>query len=63
MNEQKINICYGQRRHGTTYKVLKEKLKQVQDKIQELTDEQGYWGSTELLDEEEYLLKLLEEEI
>ena len=42
---------------------IKEKLQQVKEKIQELTDEQGYWGSTELLNEEERLLELLEEEI
>ena len=41
---------------------ITERLEQVKDKIQELTDEQGYWGSTELLNEEEFLLELLEEE-
>lgn len=40
---------------------IRERLEKVQDKIQELSDEQGYWGDTKLLNEEEFLLELLED--
>lgn len=39
---------------------IEEKLKKVKDKILVLTDEQGYWGDTKLLNEEAFLEELLE---
>lgn len=41
---------------------IKEKLKELKDIEQELTDEQGYWGSGALQEKIELLEELLEEE-
>ena len=41
--------------------VIKDKLEELRDKEQELTDEQGYWGNTSLLEQIELLEELLGE--
>lgn len=41
---------------------LKEKLAKLKEKEQELTDEQGYWGNSELQKEIEELEELLDNE-
>ena len=41
---------------------IREKLQELRDKEQELSDEQGYWGSADILAQIDILEKLLEEE-
>lgn len=41
--------------------IIRERLKELEDKVQELTDEQGYWGGQTLLDKIEFLEDLLGE--
>ena len=41
---------------------IKRKLEELKEKEQELTDEQGYWGDSELLKQIELLEELLGDE-
>lgn len=42
--------------------LIREKLEKLKDKEKELTDEQGYWGGSELQEEIEKLEELLEDD-
>lgn len=41
---------------------IKDKIEELENDIQELSDEQGYWGNNDLLIKLEILQELLEEE-
>lgn len=41
---------------------VKDKIEELKKKVEELTDEKGYWGGSDLLDQIEVLQELLEKE-
>lgn len=40
---------------------IKDKIEELKKKVEELTDEKGYWGGSDLLEQIEVLQELLEE--
>ena len=41
---------------------IKDKIKELKKKVEELTDEKGYWGGSDLLEQIKVLQQLLEKE-
>ena len=41
---------------------VKDKIEELKKKVEELTDEQGYWGGSDLLEQIKVLQELLEKE-
>lgn len=41
---------------------IKDKIEELKKKVEELTDEQGYWGGSDLLEQIKVLQELLEKE-
>ena len=41
---------------------IKDKIEELKKKVEELTDDKGYWGGSDLLDKIEVLQELLESE-
>ena len=41
---------------------VKDKIEELKKKVEELTDEQGYWGGSDLLEQIKVLEEILEKE-
>lgn len=61
--EDIINLFQNQQTNTTIpIQKIKDKIKELKKKVEELTDEKGYWGGSDLLDQIEVLQELLESE-
>lgn len=65
--EKAYNNCYFEYKHYKQFdsipkSKIKEKIEELEEKQEELSDEQGYWGSGDLLSKIDILQELLEEE-
>ena len=60
--KQLKNIEQNQKKYFINKQVVKEKIEELKKKVEELTDEQGYWGGSDLLEQIKVLQELLESE-
>ena len=59
--------CYCEYKHYKQFdsiptSLIKEKIEELKKKVEELTDEKGYWGGSDLLEQIKVLQELLREE-